>query len=697
MKKIKTLKKKNIIIILSLLIIVILAGISIFYKFIYDNNGGGSKYPAAYMNNSEYNESLYVYGYSDKETKVDIIEWTQKTTDNRYYLYLPSTADLSKLKVWYTFDKKVTINGKKIKSGEVTDAFKNQGEYTLMAGKEKYTVVVMQESNLPSIFISTKDNDMYSVDEDKKEKTSGKIMILDSDGKVNYEGQCSKIGARGNTTFTYDKTPYNIKLDEKSELLGMKKSKHWCLLANYRDQSLIRNQLTYDLADAAGLEYSPMSVQTNLYIDGQYLGTYQLSQKVEVGKNNLVDITNLEKETEKLNSKDLDKYTKKGTEEFQPRSNKYYEIPKEPKDITGGYLLELELSTRYKGASSGFVSSHKQSVILKSPKYASKNEVEYINEFYQDFEDALYSEDGCNSKGKSYKDYIDVDSFAKMYLLQELTENVDGGNTSFYIYKESDKNGDGKLHACCAWDYDIAFGNFRDMSRNVSDYESLYVRNNCTISEESYNYSIPTVFNKLFYHSDFEDAVKDEWNKNFKNKALELLQDSPTKEKRLKTIDEYVDNIKSSADLNFNRWNVLGTTTTEVITGKTFDENITYLKDFIQNRINYLDKYYNNENTKQKVYFDNSICDWSFVYAYCYSGDGRDAVIVPMKLAKGEDNIYEGDISSVYTNIVFKNTEGTFSWELQTGDLTLSADNSYNCYKPSSSESRSEGTWSKYN
>ena len=693
MKK-SSINKTIIIILTAVIILLIPIGIyNVKSNFMYNNK---SKYPASYMSKSDYSESLYVDGCTNKNSNADIIEWEQKNGTNEYYLYLPSTADLKKLKVYYTFKGEVTVNGKEIKNGKATNVFEKEGNYTLKAGKTKYEVVVMKEKNLPSIFITTKNNDIYSLNEDKKVKTSGNILIMDYNGKVNYEGEYSKLSGRGNTTFTYDKTPYNIKLSEKSKILGMKKSKNWCLLANYRDESLLRNEITYDLAHAVGLEYSPMSVQSNLYINGKYLGTYEICEKVKVGKDNLVDITNLEKKTEKLNSKSLSKYSKKGVKTFKAGTNKYYDIPNNPKDITGGYLLELELSTRYEEAFSGFVSNNKQSVIVKSPKYTSKKEMDYIGNFYQDFENALYSENGYNSKGKYYTDYIDIESFAKMYLLQEFTENVDGGNTSFYLYKESDKNGDGKLHACCAWDYDIAYGNFKDMSRDVSNYESLFVRNNYTISEKTYKYSIPTVFNKLFYHSDFENAVVSEWNNNFKNKALKLLKEKDTGEKRLKTIDEYTENIRNSAELNFNRWNILGTTTTLVETGKTFNENIDYLKNFIKNRINYLDKYYNKSNTKKKIYFDNSKANWCNVYAYVYSGNGKDSIIVPMKLIDKEKKIYEGDISSVYKNIVFKNTEGTFSWDLQTYDLILPTDNYNNCYKATSGDGRIEGSWIRY-
>lgn len=60
-----------------------------------------------------------------------------------------------------------------------------------------------------------------------------------------------------------------------------------------------------------------------------------------------------------------------------------------------------------------------------------------------------------DSKGERHalSDYIDIESLARMYLLQEFSMNLDSGITSFYLYKDSDLTGDGKLHAAPVWDF----------------------------------------------------------------------------------------------------------------------------------------------------------------------------------------------------------------------------------------------------
>lgn len=57
---------------------------------------------------------------------------------------------------------------------------------------------------------------------------------------------------------------------------------------------MIRNRFTYDMADEVGLPFAPESRFLDLYANGEYLGTYQLSEKVDVGSDNLVKIEDLE-------------------------------------------------------------------------------------------------------------------------------------------------------------------------------------------------------------------------------------------------------------------------------------------------------------------------------------------------------------------------------------------------------------------
>lgn len=84
-------------------------------------------------------------------------------------------------------------------------------------------------------------------------------------------GSASMKG-RGNSTWGYPKKPYNIKLGSKAKLFGMEKAKNWCLIANYIDLSLMRNQIAYNLGADIGMNMSPDCRNIDLYVNRRIQG-----------------------------------------------------------------------------------------------------------------------------------------------------------------------------------------------------------------------------------------------------------------------------------------------------------------------------------------------------------------------------------------------------------------------------------------
>lgn len=651
-------------------------------------------------------DTLYADGASEINSKEDAVKWRQSGRDGKYYLYMPSSADLSKLKIWHTFDGDVTVDGKKIVSGQETDAFANGGEFTLKAGDKTYDVVIMK-GDTPSMFITTDKHDLSYITDDTSNSDSGSVLITNANGSVDYENTFSKFKGRGNSTWLKDKKPFALNLNKKADLLGMDASKKWVLLANYNDMSLLHNVVAYDLSYEAGIDYTSESRQVDLYVNGEYQGVYQLCEKVELGKNNLVKITDLQDKTEKINDRDLEEYGQGGEVSCVNGTNKYYNIPNNPEDITGGYLLEYEIMSRYEDEPSAFVTKNGQSIICKSPEYASKEQVDYISSFYQDFEEALFSEDGYNSKGKYYADYIDLESFAKMYLIQELSKNIDIGLTSLYMYKDSDLTGDGKLHMAASWDFDTAFGIYKDSENDGSGARGLMGPDSCILGEGDHFTDNPTIFNSLFDHKDYLDCVIEQWNNNLYDKIQTLLKDKSSDTKRLKTLKEYADSMKKSVDMNFSRWDTLGYNITGIDTGSTYDENVKFLYNYIKDRSEYLDYVYrdNNGNAPEeekvndekvvKVYFDNSESQWDDVYInlyYCYG-------VLPLNTVKklekveGSDNLYYTEVSSKYDGLFFR----TSDWSYNSNMMLKVPLSNKNCYKQYTTEGLPDGGWFEFN
>ena len=424
--------------------------------------------------------------------------------------------------------------------------------------------------------------------------------MINADGGTEYEGPIPKFSAHGNSSCDYSKKkPYNIKLPQKENLYGMGKAKKWVLLSNYLDHSMLRNKLTEEMCRAAGMEYVMDSVFVDLYAGGSYRGTYQLYERVQIQKNR-VNIRDLEDITEDLNDNDLESYPQAvvgaaNANEYMENSYKYYDIPNDPEDITGGYLMQFQLWNRYGlKCKSAFITSRGQAVGIEGPEYASKAQVEYIRGFVQDAEDAIYSDTGFNSKGKHYSDYIDIDSLITAYLVQEISMNIDGTQTSFYLWKDSDLKGDGKLHFSPAWDFDLSYNNFVT-SRSNSDgkigYSSVYSNLFAAYFPIS-GYDVsgrPTVgiswVGELFKYSGFTRRTAEIYTRRFEPFLTKLTEgESPY-------LTEIAESIRHSAEMSNARWHTYGGAKYSVFgssSGPTFMDSVDIVRKFAANRKNWL-------------------------------------------------------------------------------------------------------------
>ena len=169
-------------------------------------------------------------------------------------------------------------------------------------------VIFMQGANIHSVFITTEERTIAPVLADKEQKLKGDMLVSDMTGSVVYQGSLSHIKGRGNGSWFSHKKPFNIKLSEKTDLLGMGVSREWCLINQEVDYSCIRNKLVYGLAADAGLAYTPDSEFVDLWIDGEYFGLYLLTDRINISEGS-VDITNLEEATGAVNMEKLSSYT----------------------------------------------------------------------------------------------------------------------------------------------------------------------------------------------------------------------------------------------------------------------------------------------------------------------------------------------------------------------------------------------------
>lgn len=321
------------------------------------------------------------------------------------------------------------------------------------------SITQMYSENIPAVFIDTESGSAAQINADKNIKEPGQLSVLDADGHTGLTIPLEYIKCRGNTSYTeFEKKSYQIKLAESAPFLGMSAAKKWVFISNAADASLLRNALSRNLADHLGLAQSKEGVFVDLYLNGEYAGNYYVMEKIEIRRNRL-NITNPEKTMELMNNNaDLSAY-----ETLWGETTKAAQIPKEPENVTGGYLIERTFDDRFlkevETTGSYFITQANECFVLRSPEYASENQLSYINYFVQCVENAILSPDGIDEEsGKSYTDLLDIDSFVRKYLLEEVTSNYDGGVASSYFYKDIDTVSD-KLYAGPIWDYDLTWGN----------------------------------------------------------------------------------------------------------------------------------------------------------------------------------------------------------------------------------------------
>ncbi|MBQ3084638.1 MAG: CotH kinase family protein [Clostridia bacterium] len=520
-----------------------------------------------------------------EERPISSIKWWYDDDDAVYYLFLPTACDASYLQVWLENAVSCAIDGTTFTDGATVGL--TLGSHTVNLNGTDYPVVVMQSSSIGTMYITTESGSMNYIHKAKGNKESGAMKMLDAEGKVVYDNTLSEIKGRGNATWSRPKKPYQIKLDKKTDLTGdAGKNKTWILLANYLERSLMRNTVIYDMAYTAGLPNTSLSTYVDLYCNGEYRGTYQLTEKVHINDDR-IEINNLEDSTQEVNELDLEDYPTFGPANASVAgSRKGYEIPNNPEDITGGYLLELDHPDRYTAEASGFVTDRGQAVVIKEPEYASRAQVDYIANYFQEFEDAVFAEDGiCPKSGKYYYEYFDLTSLARKYIIEEITKNIDADVTSQYYYKPSDT--ESTVGFCGPiWDYDNSMGNHG--TGNTLLPEGLYA----AIKK---NY----IYKNLYKKESFLNAVYAEWEANYRPLMVMTTQDAVAPEgSELRTITEYYNMLKDSAAMNFTYWENINSVDTSSYndTGDTYEEHVEFVRSFLSGRIAYLDTVWDIDN-----------------------------------------------------------------------------------------------------
>ena len=327
----------------------------------------------------------------------------------------------------------ISIDGSPQESGVTPNNFNNVVIYKVdndFGDEAEYQIDVTKFTGLPIINLITDG----SVQIDSKEDyVEGDVSL---DGRRDFESLYDlpmKIRGRGNSTwFIHPKKPFQMKLAEKSAFLGMPEDKKWLFLAEYSDKTMLRNTIAFELGYMSNLDWTPAGEFAEVFLNGEYNGTYNITQKVEESDNRVA-----------LGDT--------------------------------GYLLELDQLDRIDPDDVYFNSTVTNRFIIniKEPSLEyDSDQYDYIKNLIAEFEGVLFG-NNFQDENIGYRQHIDLDSFIDWYLISEISKNVDSRwYSSIYLNVIPGE----KIKMGPLWDFDLAFGN-TDYS-DTQFYEGWWVRFN---------------------------------------------------------------------------------------------------------------------------------------------------------------------------------------------------------------------------
>lgn len=391
-------------------------------------------------------------------------------------------------------------------------------------------IITGKTNKFPRLEISLKDVPIEEIDAGSKDTKypDNHIVFTINDESTTYENV--EIKGRGNTTWGRIKKPYQIKFKNKEALFDFGSERKWVLLANSIDPTSLRNDIAFYLEKILNEEYGMDGAFIEVYIDNNYRGLYYLTEKIEISKSRI--------------------------------------------NLNDPYGIIVELDNLYGGETDCYYSDHQENCLVIKNLTNTDNKNTIIKHFLSSFNSLELA--------IKYKDWdkvqslIDVDSFAKYYLLNEFAANPDAYSTSFYMYKNGVED---KIHAGPGWDFDAAFSNKFwdtkgvDFGSFYSPFETMHFKKYLNKPEEvPLITSVSTILYDLMDIPEFEARVKEIYQETLSGRGEELLD-------YIRSQAEY---IRPAALRDQERWKL-----------KTnFDEEVDYLIDWVAKRYDHFEQTY---------------------------------------------------------------------------------------------------------
>lgn len=411
---------------------------------------------------------------------------------------------------------------------------------------------------LPDIGDATLDSYLYKTGgnattaaEAPYRRASIKVVATDDTTSPHYmesfeeDADHLEIKVRGNSTAlptTVDaKRPYRLKFAKKDKATGQNfkhdmtnagySKRNWVLLANALDHSLIRNALTCELGKIVGMPFNPGYKFVDLVINGDYRGTYQISDHPEVDG----DRINVDEDT--------------------------------------GWYVEFQGRPDMCDYPMCISESGKITMNIKNPEPDDETDesqrnaiIEPIKSWFNDTWVKGFGI-GFTNPTTGWRAYNDEDEWLKFLIITEITGDYDG-MMSVKAYREVD----GKLCLGPVWDKDLAYGNY-------GDYATTMVAD---IGNAS---SVNGYIKKLYSDPLFVKRLKDK---------MDELVNGGLSATLCSKIDELAGVLTNTRAQNTEKWGVNEYYYMEKIHGlANYEAYIQQLKDWLTARITFVQGQFN--------------------------------------------------------------------------------------------------------
>lgn len=356
--------------------------------------------------------------------------------------------------LWTRFDESTLYPSSNVKENEWISIQVLEKSPNITAPSSRTYTVKVDLDNMRMMF-STSDADdhpwsctlpvMFITTEGKKPITSKEEYLqttyyLDPMGVEGVEAIGSidepalmQIRGRGNYTWWgFEKKPYRIKFDKKTELLGMKKNKHFALLAHADDSAAgLRNAAGFAASESLGMPWTPATSPLEVVLNGDYIGLYWLTETIRVDKDR-VDVVE--------------------------------QIDGSVEDVDGGWLVEIDNYDSDPHITVKDSSGQQIWFTYKSPEILSREQESYLQTAMQSIQDALAS--GNETEAEKL---VDSDVLARYFMVNQIMLDMESFHGSCYLNRQ--RGTDEKWKFGPVWDFGNAFAPKRaDKPRFIFDH-----------------------------------------------------------------------------------------------------------------------------------------------------------------------------------------------------------------------------------